>query len=195
MTPRHQQGPARQLRLGMLVVGSGWLTGLAPRCLRSPDCSAKALTAARPQPGAPPEHERAHRRPEIMTEQAERPLKLKDESWWKCVAHSDPSPDRKHGSVENWNPLFRLCCNAFRVWSGRRESNPHCQLGKTSYPPRFHVLQRYRRPQLAAGDPCRPGRVARAWPGSRRSPIGGRPAKALQLQHPNEGGQALQDRG
>jgi len=27
--------------------------------------------------------------------------------------------------------------NAFRVWSGWRESNPHCQLGKSSYPPVF----------------------------------------------------------
>jgi len=24
---------------------------------------------------------------------------------------------------------IRLCCNACRVWSGWRESNPHCQLG------------------------------------------------------------------
>jgi len=27
------------------------------------------------------------------------------------------------------NSRIRLCCNAFRVWSGWRESNPHCQLG------------------------------------------------------------------
>src|ERR1035437_6008517 len=33
-------------------------------------------------------------------------------------------------------------------------------------PPCFRVLQRYWRPQLAPGDPYRPGLVARAWPGS-----------------------------
>src|SRR5450759_3864701 len=28
---------------------------------------------------------------------------------------------------------IRLCCNVFRVWSGGRESNPHCQLGNGNY--------------------------------------------------------------
>jgi hypothetical protein len=39
-------------------------------------------------------------------------------------------------------------------------------LGRVLIPPCFRVLQRYWRPQLAPGDPYRPGLVARAWPGS-----------------------------
>jgi hypothetical protein len=39
-------------------------------------------------------------------------------------------------------------------------------LGRVLIPPCFRVLQRYWRPQLASGDPCRPGLVARVWPGS-----------------------------
>ena len=31
----------------------------------------------------------------------------------------------------NWTPF--ACAASFRVWSGRRESNPHCQLGKLMF--------------------------------------------------------------
>jgi hypothetical protein len=37
-------------------------------------------------------------------------------------------------------------------------------LGRVLILPCFRVLQRYWRPQLASGDPYRPGLVARAWP-------------------------------
>ena len=39
-------------------------------------------------------------------------------------------------------------------------------LGRVLILPCFPVLQRYWRPQLASGDPYRPGLVARVWPGS-----------------------------
>ena len=43
--------------------------------------------------------------------------------------------------------------------------DPHCQLRKSFVPPHSPVLQENWRPQLTAGGPCRPGLVARVWPG------------------------------
>jgi hypothetical protein len=61
------------------------------------------------------------------------------------------------------------CCSAAAVFehgAGDGNRTRTVSLGRVLIPPCFRVLQRYWRPQLASGDPCRPGRVARVWPGS-----------------------------
>src|SRR5450631_4219494 len=51
---------------------------------------------------------------------------------------------------------------ACRAGDGNRTRT--VSLGRVLILPCFRILQRYWRPQLASGDPYRPGLVARAWP-------------------------------
>jgi len=63
--------------------------------------------------------DRGTEQPENMTEQAERPLKLKvSAEVWISVAQSGPGVDRNAGPKQNGNPRIWFCYNAFRVWSG-----------------------------------------------------------------------------
>src|SRR5665647_1808218 len=61
---------------------------------------------------------------------------------------------------------FACAATVFVYGAGDGNRTRTVSLGRVLIPPCFRVLQRYWRPQLAPGDPYRPGLVARAWPGS-----------------------------
>jgi hypothetical protein len=103
-----------------------------------------------------------------MTEQAERPserLKVSVEVWIS-VAQSGPRMNRRHGSAEGWIHQFGSVATLFACGAGDGNRTRTVSLGRVLIPSCFRVLQRYWRPQLASGDPLRPGLVARVWPGS-----------------------------
>jgi hypothetical protein len=68
-------------------------------------------------------------------------------------------------SKGRWRPIA-LSCNVFACGAGDGNRTRTVSLGRVLILPCFRVLQRYWRPQLASGDPYRPGLVARVWPGS-----------------------------
>src|ERR1019366_6403516 len=72
------------------------------------------------------------------------------------------------GCRSRWGNGAQFVCMATLVACGAGDGNRTrtVSLGRVRIPPCFRVLQRYWRPQLASGDPYRPGLVARVWPGS-----------------------------
>src|SRR5450631_4091939 len=66
---------------------------------------------------------------------------------------------------------FVCMITVFACGAGDGNRTRTVSLGRVLIPPCFRVLQRYWWPQLAPGDPYRPGLVARAWPASLASPI------------------------
>src|SRR5450631_4926334 len=63
---------------------------------------------------------------------------------------------------------FVCMITLFACGAGDGNRTRTVSLGRVLIPPCFRVLQRYWRPQLAPGDPYRPGLVARVWPGFSR---------------------------
>src|SRR5664280_3303842 len=61
---------------------------------------------------------------------------------------------------------FACAATLFTRGAGDGNRTSTVSLGRVPILPCFRVLQRYWRPQLAFGDPYRPGLVARVWPGS-----------------------------
>src|SRR5664280_776783 len=61
---------------------------------------------------------------------------------------------------------FACAATLFTRGAGDGNRTRTVSLGRVPILACFRVLQRYWRPQLASGDPYRPGLVARVWPGS-----------------------------
>ena len=112
--------------------------------------------------------DRGTEQPENMTEQAERLVKLKDESG--TVDMCGPQwPE--HGPKTRISRELESSNSIVLQRSSRVERvtgiEPALSAWEEFLSHRVSVsLQRYWRPQLAPGDPYRPGLVARVWPGS-----------------------------
>jgi hypothetical protein len=73
----------------------------------------------------------------------------------------------RQAAIHGGNRTQFLCmATLFAVGAGDGNRTRTVSLGRVLILPCFRVQQRYWRPQLASGDPYRPGLVARAWPGS-----------------------------
>src|SRR5450631_1749216 len=72
------------------------------------------------------------------------------------------------GSRSRWRDgaQFAYTATLFVFGAGDGNRTRTVSLGRVLILPCFPVLQRYWRPQLASGDPYRPGLVAGVWPGS-----------------------------
>jgi hypothetical protein len=90
---------------------------------------------------------------------------------WISVAQSGPSMDRNADHKRTGIFQFAYAATLFACGAGDGNRTRTVSLGRVLIPPCFRVPQRYWRPQLAPGDPYRPGLMAHAWPGSRGSRI------------------------
>ena len=85
---------------------------------------------------------------------------------WISVARSGPGEDRNACLTQNGILEYGSAATLFAFGAGDGNRTRTVSLGRVHILPCFRVLQRYWRPQLASGDPYRPGLVARVWPGS-----------------------------
>src|SRR5450631_4901811 len=90
------------------------------------------------------------------------------------------------GSRSRWRDgaQFAYTATLFVFGAGDGNRTRTVSLGRVLILPCFPVLQRYWRPQLASGDPYRPGLVAGVWPGSLGSRVENR---ALAQSSPGRG--------